>query len=151
MTNYSNESISACEVKHDNPVLIPIRQAYEEIMHSINPNYDKRNIMNKVVRDGLVAVLYSPGFGSGWYTWNTEYPDILYDAKVVEWVEADNPEDQLSGITAYLEATYPKLYIGSGLRQLEIEWLPVGTRFRVHEYDGSERIEIRDKVVWQIA
>ena len=107
--------------------------------------------MNKVVRNGLVAVLYSPGFGSGWYTWNTEYPDILYDAKVVEWVEAGKSEDQLSDITAYLEATYPESYIGSGLRQLEIEWLPVGTRFRVYEYDGSEHIEIRDEVVWQIA
>lgn len=106
--------------------------------------------MNKVVRDGQVAVLYSPGFGSGWYTWNTEYPDILYDAKVVEWVETSKSEDQLSDITAYLEATYPNMYIGSNLRQLEIEWLPVGTLFHVVEYDGSERIETRDEVGWQI-
>ena len=25
--------------------------------------------MDKVVRDGLVAVLVSPGHGAGWYTW----------------------------------------------------------------------------------
>jgi hypothetical protein len=27
-------------LKHDNPVLIPVRQAYMEIKHGINPNYD---------------------------------------------------------------------------------------------------------------
>ncbi len=107
--------------------------------------------MNKVVRDGLVAVLYSPGYGSGWYTWNTEYPDILYDPKIVEWVETGKSEDQLSDITAYLEATYPDMYIGFNLHQLQIEWLSVGTLFCIREYDGSERIEIRDKLVWQIA
>jgi hypothetical protein len=26
--------------------------------------------MNKLIRDGMVAVLYSPDYGSGWYTWN---------------------------------------------------------------------------------
>ena len=40
MTNYSNKSISALKINHDNPVLIPVRQAYMEIKHGINPNYD---------------------------------------------------------------------------------------------------------------
>ena len=26
--------------------------------------------------DGNVAVLYSPGFGAGWYTWNTDYEGL---------------------------------------------------------------------------
>lgn len=107
--------------------------------------------MDKVVRDGLVAVLYSPGYGSGWYTWNTEYPQILYDPKIVEWVEAGKPQDQLDLIKAYMESTYPDTYIGSNLIQLEIEWMSVGTQFQVHEYDGSESIKYASEQKWQIA
>lgn len=107
--------------------------------------------MDKVVRDGLVAVLYSPGYGSGWYTWNTQYPQILYDPKIVEWVEAGKPQDQLDLIEAYMESTYPDTYVGSNLIQLEIEWMSVGTQFRVHEYDGSESIKYASEQKWQIA
>jgi len=28
--------------------------------------------MTKYIRDGKVAVLYSPGFGAGWSTWNDD-------------------------------------------------------------------------------
>ena len=28
----------------------------------------QRNNMKKVIRDGLVVVLYSPGYGAGWIT-----------------------------------------------------------------------------------
>jgi hypothetical protein len=28
--------------------------------------------MEKVIRDGKVAVLYSPGYGAGWYSWNRD-------------------------------------------------------------------------------
>ena len=79
--------------------------------------------MNKVIRNSLVAVLYSPGHGSGWYTWATEYPEIRYDPKVVEWVETDKPSSQVDALKAYLEALYPNLYIGSNLIDLEIEWI----------------------------
>lgn len=42
MTNYSNKkSISVSSLKYNHPILIPVRQAYEEIMRGINPNYDK--------------------------------------------------------------------------------------------------------------
>lgn len=29
--------------------------------------------MDKVIKDGKVAVLYSPGFGAGWFTWNNHH------------------------------------------------------------------------------
>lgn len=107
--------------------------------------------MDKVVRDGLVAVLYSPGHGSGWYSWSTEYPEILFDPKVVDWVETDKPSSQVDALTTYLRATYSNLYIGSNLTDLEIEWIPVGTNFRIKEYDGYESIEVRDSVAWHTA
>ena len=40
---------------------------------------------DRVIRDGLVAVVYSPGFGAGWYTWNLESPEILFDPNIVTY------------------------------------------------------------------
>ena len=32
--------------------------------------------MNKLIRDGKVAVLISPEYGAGWSTWNYDLPEI---------------------------------------------------------------------------
>lgn len=43
---------------------------------------------SKVINsDGCVAVLYSPGFGAGFYTWNTTVSkDIVFDPRIVTLV-----------------------------------------------------------------
>jgi hypothetical protein len=102
--------------------------------------------MNKVVRDGLVAVLYSPGYGAGWFSWNTEHPELLFDPAIVELVEAEKWEE----LQAFVTLKYPSVYKG-GLEDLHIEWVPAGTQFQVYEYDGYESIEKRDSVDWIIA
>lgn len=108
--------------------------------------------MEKVVRDGKVAVLYSPGVGSGWYTWNTEHPGLLYDPTVVAWVEAGQPGwDQRVALTQYLEDKYPGMHIGSNIYKLQVAWLPIGTQFRITEHDGSEGIEVQQDLTWQVA
>ncbi len=100
--------------------------------------------MEKVVREGLVAVLVSPGFGAGWSSWNPEIPELLFDPVVVGMVEdGTNPET----ITAYCEAKDPSGYFG-GVTDLEVKWIPVGTQFRIHEYDGSETLELKDVLPW---
>jgi hypothetical protein len=43
--------------------------------------------MQKMLRDGQVAVLVSPGFGAGWYTWHS-IEELVYDPSIVEWLEA---------------------------------------------------------------
>ena len=101
--------------------------------------------MKKVIRDGKVAVLYSPGFGAGWYSWHSQ-EELLYDPNIVHWLESNNREK----ITAYLELKYPDVYLG-GLDDLEIRWIPKGTAFRIHEYDGNESIEVKEEMDWQIA
>lgn len=106
--------------------------------------------MDKVIRDGNVAVLYSPGFGAGWSTWNTEHPAMLYDPTVVAWVESGKPKDALARLEATLDEKYPRCYLG-GMRDLQIEWLPVNTFFQVTEYDGFEKIEVLKDVTWQVA
>lgn len=99
--------------------------------------------MNKLVRDGMVAVLYSPDYGSGWYTWNTDHPEILFDPAIVKLIE----EDKWDELQTYVILKYPKLNVG-GLGELSIAWIPVGTVFRVNEYDGAESIELKDDVDW---
>lgn len=50
--------------------------------------------MEKVIRGGKVAVLYSPGFGAGWYSWNdTEHKELLFHPKLVEMVEENHTHE----------------------------------------------------------
>ena len=101
---------------------------------------------DRVIRNGLVAVLYSPGYGAGWYTWNTEYPEILFDPGIVELVEQKKFEE----LQVYVKLKYPDIYTG-GLEDLQVEWVPKGTAFRIDDYDGNESIEFRDSMEWMIA
>lgn len=106
--------------------------------------------MKKVIRDGRVAVLYSPGFGAGWSTWAYEkdYVDfMLFDPTLVDMVERGLGSD---AIEAYVQSKHSNVYCG-GADDLVIKWLPVGTAFRIHEYDGSESVEVREEMDWKIA
>ncbi len=108
--------------------------------------------VNKVIRDGKVAVLVSPGFGAGWSTWafrgEEDYRDfMLFDPTLVGMVERG---ESAEAIESYVTAIHPHTYCG-GAVDLTIFWLPVGTAFRIHEYDGSESVEIRDEMNWTIA
>ena len=102
--------------------------------------------MRKLSEDGKVAVLFSPDFGAGWYTWNTDYPEILFDPAMVKLVE----KGQYDELATYVELKYPGIYTG-GLSNLRVEWIEEGKKFRVIEYDGSESIEVQDDMDWMIA
>jgi hypothetical protein len=103
-------------------------------------------VMNKLVDNGKVAVLYSPGFGAGWSTWNQEVPEILFDPAIVKFIE----NDQWAELNTYVTLKYPGLYTG-GMKDLAVAWLPVGTEFQINEYDGAESIEIKGEVKWMTA
>lgn len=104
--------------------------------------------MNRVVRDGQVAVLYSPGYGAGWSTWANEdiRKGVLFDPGAVDLVEQEKWEE----LEVYITLKYPGFYTG-GLRDLQIEWVPEGTQFIVDEYDGNESIQKRDTTDWYTA
>ena len=102
--------------------------------------------MNKLSEDGKVAVLYSPGFGAGWYTWNYEHPEILFDPAIVKLVEKEKWDE----LATYVELKYPEIYTG-GMRDLTIEWIPEGALFKVNEYDGNESIELKEGDHWMVA
>jgi hypothetical protein len=90
--------------------------------------------MNKVVRDGNVAVLISRGFGAGWYTWNLETPECLTSPEIVALVEAKATDREIEEKAREL---WPDGYWG-GADGLQIVWVPEGTEVILDEYDGSE-------------
>lgn len=103
--------------------------------------------MQKVVRDGRVAVLVSPGFGAGWFTWNRKCPECLFDPDMVAWVEGGK-----EGPMPDLEAKYSwEYFYDGGADDLMVVWVPEGTQFRIDEYDGSESLIVASEEIWQTA
>ena len=98
--------------------------------------------MNRLTRDGQVAVLYSPDFGAGWYSWHN-IEELVFDPSVVEWVESG----ELDRIETYVTLKHPDAYIG-GLENLKVKWIPTGTRFRIDEYDGNESVVVEGEDEW---
>ncbi|MEN6413739.1 MAG: hypothetical protein ABFC84_13420 [Veillonellales bacterium] len=94
--------------------------------------------MEKVIRDGKVAILVSPGYGAGWYSWNTEHEELLFSPKLVEMVE-ENRTKEIDEDWIKENLGIENVYCG-GAEDLLIFWLPVGTAFCVEEYDGSESL-----------
>ena len=101
--------------------------------------------MQKLIRDGKVAVLYSPGYGAGWYTWHS-IEELIYDPSIVEWVE----RQELDKIVAYVGLKYPESYCG-GIEDLVVAWVPEGALFRIDEYDGNESLVLELEQRWMTA
>ena len=101
--------------------------------------------MNKLIKDGKVAVLISQDFGAGWSTWNREQLelDMLFDAGLADLVLKGNPEQ----ILAYATVKWPNAYLG-GLEDLTVVWVEQGQLIKINEYDGRESIEYRDSDDW---
>ncbi|QDW34456.1 hypothetical protein FFE93_016190 [Yersinia sp. KBS0713] len=104
-------------------------------------------MVEKLKRDGNVAVLYSPGFGAGWSTWNENNDEALIFS--VELVKAVLGEIDKTPIQVANEL-FPEAYDG-GVEQLKVEWIPEGLMFEIEEYDGSESINYKDRGGWVIA
>lgn len=101
--------------------------------------------MEKVIRDGMVAVLYSPGYGAGWHTWGAPV-EAVFDPELVEAVLAGDKDKAVE----IANRKWPDEYDG-GVRDLVVEWIPQGMPFRINEYDGSESIECLDDIDFIVA
>lgn len=97
--------------------------------------------MEKVVRDGKVAIVLSAGYGAGWGSWNYGVHEvIMFHPKIVQMVE-DGREMDITEEWLEKELGLEGVCLYTGGREgLYIEWVPEGTRFRIDEYDGAERI-----------
>lgn len=104
--------------------------------------------MEKIIRDGKVAVLISDGYGAGWSTWNT-CQELIFDATIVLAVEKNLSFDD---VEEYLRGKYPEAYISCNpYDQLTIEWVEEGTQFVIDEYDGAETLRLSYETDWVIA
>lgn len=91
----------------------------------------------------MVAVLFSPAYGAGWFSWNTDKVEILFHPKLVEMVEA-NRHDELTD--EWIKENVGRNIYSGGVKNLEIRWLPEGTVFRIEEHDGYESIVISEEL-----
>ncbi len=98
--------------------------------------------MEKVVRNGKVAILISDGFGIGWYSYHREHQQLLFHPKLVEMVE-QGKSSQINENWVKENLNLENIYCG-GASTLQIHWLPIGTAFIVKERDGEEYLEIKD-------
>jgi hypothetical protein len=100
--------------------------------------------VKKFIKDGCVAVLFSPDFGAGWYSWHG-VKELLFDRQLVGMV--------MEGVTSetielYCREVYGDHYYGGATLGLEIAWVPSGTEFMVEDYDGAETVTLKDEVNW---
>lgn len=106
---------------------------------------------DKVIRDGKVAVIVSPGHGAGFSTWNPLHPGLAYEPLVIEWIENGKLISHRETLTLQLEHKYDGFIYCGGLDDACIHWLPIGTRFIITEYDGSECLETQSEINWLVA
>lgn len=102
--------------------------------------------MDKLIIDGQVAVLVSHGYGAGWYSWEGD-EHMLFDPVVAQAILDEKSMDQIMRIA---KNRYPEKYLG-GLDGLTVHWVPVGQRFRIEEYDGSEGLMLESEYRWVTA
>jgi len=108
------------------------------------------------------GVLVSYGFGAGWSTWGEH--ELAYDRRVIEfWFAHRNDEQWMREVERYRSESPEhkearKFFINElglndcpymgGFADCELEWVPVGARFRINEYDGAESLEIENEGSW---
>ena len=98
--------------------------------------------MNKVIEDGMVKVLYTPSWGSGFYTYNAPV-EAIFDPKLIELIEQEKYQEAVD----YVIATYPGTY-NDGVSDLRVGLVPEGVEFMIDEYDGYEGIVLKNDINW---
>jgi hypothetical protein len=95
----------------------------------------------KLIRNGKVAVLVSPGFGAGWSTWTYEKgldKFVLFDQRLVEACESSASSEDVEALILALTGC-DHIYMG-GWSDVEVRWVDPGTVFYVNDYDGNESL-----------
>lgn len=95
--------------------------------------------MDRYIVDGKVAVLICYGYGAGWSSWGDLDP---FDPVLAEMLHKNCSREALE---QEAKKRYPDECLTVwNIKFLNIEWVPVGTRFRIHEYDGFESLVVFD-------
>ena len=109
--------------------------------------------MKRVVKDGKVAVCYSPGYGAGWSSWAEDelQETLMFHPAIVNMIlEGKQNLIDEQWLIENLGKEYEYIYTGD-VQTLTIEWVPQGSLVRINEYDGYESVEIYDNDNYFIA
>lgn len=104
-------------------------------------------MIEKLERDGKIAVIYSDDYGAGWSTWNsTDYTveELVFDKALAEFILTEPTWEEKR---KFAKERFPLAYDG-GADCLEVEWVPKGTGFFIHEYDGLESVWTKENMHW---
>lgn len=99
--------------------------------------------MEKVIRDGKVAIALSPGYGAGWYSWHRE-EQLIFHPVIIEMIE-NGKNGEITQDWLKENLGFENVYCG-GAEDLIIKWLPEGIKFKIEEYDGSEYLLTEDSL-----
>lgn len=98
--------------------------------------------MQKLIRDGKVAVLYSRGYGCGWYSEHGNL-DLLFHPVLVELVLSGNNAAITHELVTALGITVDANHVHpDDVRWLEVEWIPEGALFRIQMDEDDNRREV---------
>jgi hypothetical protein len=99
--------------------------------------------MEKVIKDGKVAVLISNDWGSGFHTYGAPL-EAIFNPQLVELIENKNYNEAME----FIKKTYPPNFSAYDITGLCVEWVEEGREFYITEYDGLESIVYKDEIKW---
>lgn len=124
---------------------------------------DNNELVQNVNGHERRAVAYSPGYGAGWSTWNSDIispvdaRNNLFVLTVKECYDTVS-SGVLSGVKEEVEdlfyLTHPEIdeeenYVSlHGLDKTFIEWIDRSRKFIIDEYDGYESLSFADEINW---
>jgi hypothetical protein len=82
-----------------------------------------------------VAVIISTNYGAGWSTWNTQYPECLFDPDCVRSILSGERNHEKIAQEKWADGCWSGCSFTSN-----VVWIPAGTKFIVKQYNGLENI-----------
>jgi len=100
--------------------------------------------MNKRIVNGMVGVITSNSYGSGWAFSDGEFNPARAFCPAL--VDALTKMASYKDVREAFERSFPDSYESSPTPlTLTLTWIPQGTQFRVVNYDGVEGVILKDK------
>lgn len=99
--------------------------------------------MNKLIRDNKVGVLISSGYGAGFSTWGAPI-ECIFDPDLILLIESSKFKKAIE----YLNSKWPSNNFNLSVGDLEVVWVPLGSKFFIMEYDGLESIVFYEDIKW---
>lgn len=103
-----------------------------------------------------MAVLYSPGYGAGWSTWNNYTGDThiecIFDADIATLVLSEkSPGENTERISNLAKEKWGNDFCSFGAKNLMVKWVRLGAEFIITDEDGWESVGLKDKTEWIVA